>query len=184
MPRNAGSTVDAAARTVRARDGVTYPLDDVVVAGDLVYLARPGTSEAFWYIESWLLPGQSWVVSRFAMYPDHPYAALDWYIETDGIERDGDLWRVTDVFIDVDVYEGQRYHVDDADELGDALASGEITPAEAAAALRALDRLCDELRDNGCSGAALLRRHAPALPTPRVVRGADGIFALTPPLTT
>jgi predicted RNA-binding protein associated with RNAse of E/G family len=183
MPRNAGSTVDAAARTVRARDGVTYPLDDVVVAGDLVYLARPGTSEAFWYMERWTIPSQSWVVNRFAFNP-HRTDAVDWYIEPDVIERDGDLWRITDAFIDVDVYEGQRYHVDDADELGDALASGEITPAEAAAALRALDRLCDELRDNGCSGAALLRRHAPALPTPRVVRGADGIFALTPPLTT
>jgi uncharacterized protein len=179
MPRNGGSLIDVSARTVRGRNGTTYQLDDVVVAGNLVYLARPLQADAFWYSEHWVVPSQSWVITRFAMHPDHPHAALDWYIEPDVIERDGDLWRITDAFIDVDVYEGQRYHVDDADELADALAAGEITPADAAAALHALDRLCDELRDNGCSGAALLRRHAPGLPAPRLVREPGGAFALS-----
>jgi predicted RNA-binding protein associated with RNAse of E/G family len=62
------------------------------------------------------------------------------------------------------IYEGRRYEVQDADELADALETGEITLAEAASALRSLHTGTGILAGNGCSGAALLTRYAPGLP--------------------
>jgi predicted RNA-binding protein associated with RNAse of E/G family len=178
MPRNGGSTVDAAAKTIRDRNGRTYALEDVVVADDLLYFHRRLKNDYFWYQERWLIPARGWVVNRFAFQPHRLELAIDWYIETDVIERDGGRWHVRDGFLDVFVDEGRRYHVDDADELADAIERGELPLAEATAALRALDSLCDELRANGCSGAALLRDHAPGLPASRLVRDASGAFAL------
>jgi predicted RNA-binding protein associated with RNAse of E/G family len=177
VPRNGGSTVDAAARTIRDRNGRTYALDDVVVAESGLYFARTILNDHFWYQERWMLPAGPWVVNRFGFHP-HRTDAVDWYIETDVVERDGDLWHVRDGFLDLFVYEGARYHVDDADELAEAIERSEISMADATAALRALDRLCDELEANGCSGAALLRAHAPGLPAPRLERDAAGVFSL------
>jgi len=178
MPRNRGSVVDTRARTVRDRNGVTYPLDALAVSAHGLYHARPlDQNEHFYYHERWVLPGPGWLINRFAFH-DHRTDKIDWYIETDLIEIDGDRWIVQDGYLDILIDEGVRYQVEDADELAEGMAAGEISIDHAMAALHAFDRLCRALRDNGCSGFALLAEYAPGLPAPTITCREDGMFRL------
>jgi len=71
---------------------------------------------------------------------------------------------IRDGFIDVELYEGLRYEIDDIDEFTEAMASGELTTGEALQVLRSLDIVSRALRENGFSGQALVRAWAPDLP--------------------
>ena len=164
MPRNAGSEIDTAAGRMRDRDGQWHQLDRLTVGGHGLYWARPTPGNAlFSYCERWLLPDLGWAISRFAFHPHLP-KQIDWYMETDLIQTAGPIWRQRDGYLDVGVYEGVRYELEDADELAEAIAAGEIPLAEALAALHALDQLCVALQRNGFSGRALLAEFAPDLP--------------------
>lgn len=164
MARNRGVDVDAATRRVRDRDGCWYPAQSVVVSEAGLYYYRDfpdGT--LFSRNEKWLLPGPGWVVNRLAFLPHVP-DPLDWYIEPDSVVVDGSIWRVRDAFLDLEVYEGVRYELRDAEELADGIAAAEISLNEALAALHALNSLCQALRRHGFSGKALLDEFAPGLP--------------------
>lgn len=163
MVRHRGADIDVERRAVFDRDAQWHELDCLEVAGTALYYARPVPAQGFTYHERWLLPEQGWSISRIH-WRDGWHEDFDWYIETEIMAVDGPVWSIRDGFIDVLVWEGLRIRIDDADELGDGLSSGVITVEEAAAALRSLDHLCDELHANGNSGAALLERYAAGLP--------------------
>lgn len=168
VKRNGGTIVDLAQGTVSDReDGWVVP-DRLIVGATGLYYARPFPENyrLLTYHERWLLPAQGWSVSRFQFDPRREIRQ-DWYIEPDIIEisRSGSLWRVRDVYVDVDVYEGVRYELHDADELAAGLAAGEISVADTVVALNALAALCAELKRNGFSGRALLAEFAPGLPS-------------------
>jgi hypothetical protein len=161
--RHRGADVDVATRRVYDRDGEWYPVERLEVAGTTLYYARPVEYHAFDYHERWLLPEQGWSVSRIRWRPNW-HENFDWYIETEVMAVDGDCWSIRDGFLDLMVWEGQGWRLDDADELGEGMMAGSISIQEAAQVLRSLDRLCDELHENGNSGIALLERFAAGLP--------------------
>jgi predicted RNA-binding protein associated with RNAse of E/G family len=164
MPRNGGALIDAAAATVRERNGAVCALDRLEVAGDRLYYGRPTPDiDLFSYHERWLLPDRGWVVNRFVF--RRPDASdMSWYMETDRIEVNGPLWSVHDGYLDLAVYEGARYELHDAHELADGIAAAEIPLDEALNALRSLNDLCLALRRHGFSGRSLLEEYAPGLP--------------------
>jgi predicted RNA-binding protein associated with RNAse of E/G family len=177
MPRNGGATIDVRNRTVLDRNGILYPLAALVITDDGLYYARPiDANEHFHYQERWVLPAPGWVINRFAFHVGRT-DVCDWYVETDLIAIDGQAWRIRDGYLDVYVHDGDRYELEDAGELADGLAVKEITEGEVVDVLRALDRLCDALKANGCSGHALLETFAPTLPRSGIMRAADGTFA-------
>jgi predicted RNA-binding protein associated with RNAse of E/G family len=167
MALHQGLLVDLAARTHRDRQGRVHPLHDLAQRDGALYIAGtlPGNPR-FRTFQRWVLAAEGWVVGRFEVHPGQRPMAEDWYIDVDAVSVDGDLWRVEDRLLDVSVFEGQRYTVDDADELADCLADGLITPADAIAALRSLQALCRALERLNYSGAALLAEYAPGLPIP------------------
>lgn len=171
MPRNPGATIDTDRRAVLDRDGVWHPLDELHVAGNTLYYARPleFPGITFDYHRRWVLLDQQWSISQLRFFPGAENA-IDWYIEPDNIEREGALWSVRDAFLDVLVHEGVRYEVEDAGELAEALRDGAIAVDDATRALMAFDALVEELRRNGCSGAKLLGDFAPALPQAEALR--------------
>ena len=178
LPRNPGSMVDVRARTVRDRDGLVHEARDLVVTEQGLYYHRAIVGFApFDHHERWILSAQGWVVNRFRFAPGRD-DACDWYIEPDIIEVEGDEWHVRDGYLDVIVQECSRYDVDDADELADGIAAGEITVSDAVAVLRAFGLLCRELMATRCSVVALLERYAPDLPASRIKRLEDGSFAM------
>ena len=173
--------IDARAKTVRERNGITHAVEHLVVSDEGLYYGRAMDADHkyWWYQERWVIPNVPLVINRFAFHKDTP-GPIDWYIEADLIVVDGDEWRVSDGYLDLLLQEGVRYDLDDAGELADGIECGEITAAEAITALRSLDRVCVALRANGHSGHALLRELAPTLPASILVRDADGVFALQP----
>ena len=89
---------------------------------------------------------------------------LDWYIEPDLIEVHGEEVHIIDGFLDVEVYEGSRYEVDDIDEFAGAVADRTLSMEEGLAVLASFHRISTELRLNGFRGTALLAKWAPDLP--------------------
>jgi predicted RNA-binding protein associated with RNAse of E/G family len=169
MALHQGLLVDTRARTHRDRQGRVHPVTDLVLAGETLYVAGelPGNPR-FCTFRRWLIPDQGWVVGRFAVHPGQRPMAEDWYIDVDAVSVEGHLWRAEDRLLDVSVYEGRRYTVDDADELADCIERGLTSPADAIAALRSLHALCRALERLSFSGAALLAEYAPGLPVPEV----------------
>ena len=159
-----GLMVDVGARTHRDR-GRTSSLDALVLGEGGLYIAGPlPENRRFRAYQRWLLPTEGWAVGRFAPHPGQRPMAEDWYIDLDEITVSGDIWRAEDRLLDVAVFEGQRYEVQDADELADCLDRGLLAPAAVIAALRALHHLCRALERLDLSGAALLAEYAPGLP--------------------
>jgi predicted RNA-binding protein associated with RNAse of E/G family len=162
--RHNGTVVDVERRRVRDRQGVWYPTDRLTLGESGLYYGHTWPPDALAaYSESWWLPQPGWAVHRIAFRPQAPVKP-DWYVEIDPIVVNGPLWHQKDGYLDVSVFEGVRYEIEDADELAEGLAAGDITLAEATAVLCALDRLCRALHRLGCSGVALLAEFAPELP--------------------
>jgi len=163
LPRNKGAVVNVLERTIRERNGITYPLERFAVGDCGVYYGRPMDEPKVTYHERWLIPGLNLSFSRWdwrSGFDGH----LDWYIEPDLVFVRGDEVHVIDGYIDLEVYEGVRYEVDDIDEFTHALASGELPMAEGLEVLASFHRISTELRQNGFLGAELLARWAPGLP--------------------
>jgi predicted RNA-binding protein associated with RNAse of E/G family len=174
VPRNAGSDLDIKNARVRDRDGLWYPVDNLTVTpaglyyGRVVGLPEPinrAPGQLFFHQQRWILPAEGWVLNRFDFFADVPEPS-DWYIEPELIAIGDGTWSIRDGYLDVEVWDGQRYHIDDADELASGLSSGEIAVADAVSVLLALDRLVDALKRLDCSGRALLAEYAPGLPAP------------------
>lgn len=67
-----------------------------------------------------------------------------WYVDLAIVRREGDLYRVTDLDIDLFVpTDGRPYRTLDLDEFADAIESGEFTLAEAMDGLRRWQRFLD-----------------------------------------
>ena len=172
MTRNSGKDIDPVAKRVRDRDGKWHDVDELQVAGPVLYYGRSlGSWPAmqFDYHEMWAFADLDVTVSRLRFFPDAP-DAIDWYIETDPIDIVGGTWHIRDGFLDVCVYEGSRYRVEDAEELADGLTAGTISVEHASRALRALERVLRGLDANGCSGAELLRGWTPEFAEKRLPR--------------
>ena len=168
MPHQ-GVLVDVAARTHRGRRGVVSLLDDLVLGeGGLYFSGHFPDNARFKTFERWALPAQGWVIGRFGVHPGQRPMAEDWYVDLDAISIEGHLWRIEDRLLDLGIFEGRFYRVEDLDELADSLERGEVNAAEAAAALRSLDALCRALHRLDFSGARLLGEYAPGLPGGRL----------------
>lgn len=160
-----GLQVDVAARTHRDRQGQVTPLQSLIVGEGGLYIAGElHGNRRFRAFQRWLLPAQGWVVGRFAVHPGQQPMREDWYIDLDAVSVAGNHWIAEDRLLDVGVFEGQRYEIQDADELADALEQGLLSPSAMLAALRSLHELCQALERLQFSGAALLREYAPGLP--------------------
>ena len=108
---------------------------------------------------------------------------LNWYVDLVTATREGDLYRLVDLDIDVFVpTDGRPYHMVDLDEFADALEDGEFTLAEAMDGLRRWQRFLDtHLRQFG-PGEVLLpgwRDFPPAAIASLMDLGHDA-FALGP----
>jgi predicted RNA-binding protein associated with RNAse of E/G family len=167
MALHEGTLIDARARTHRGRRHAVSPLDALVVGDGALYAAGPlPDNPRFGGFERWFLPAQGWVVGRFSTRPGQRPMDCDWYIDIDAVVVEGDSWHARDRLLDLKVFDGRRYEVDDADELADCLADGTLAPADAQAALRSLNALCRALERLGFSVPALLAEYAPGLPQP------------------
>ncbi len=173
--RHPPTLIDVVARTASARDGHHYPLDRLTIAGDSLYFARHGAADPrIAYQERWLVPARGWVIIRWTLHAGAPPLGYDWYVDLDRIDVAGNCWTINDRYLDATVREGTGYEVHDADELADAIESGELALSEGLAALRALDDFCKSLRRLDFSVTRLLKESALRLPLPAAALPSSG----------
>ncbi|MBT5775167.1 MAG: DUF402 domain-containing protein [Dehalococcoidia bacterium] len=157
--------VDFPSSTYLDKGGETYRLASCIRSGGEAYIAAPVPAhEEVAMFQRWLLPEPGWVVGCFSLHPQVQPVPWDWYIDLATVDTSPEAWRVSDHYIDVTVFDGQRYELLDLDEFAEALEE-ELIPIEVGiATLRSSQRLCAELEELNFSVPALLERHAPSLP--------------------
>ena len=89
-----------------------------------LYMSRAmvGRPSAHW-MRSWLLPALGLAVTVFSWNPGHE-RDQDFYLDVCEIDRDGDRWRLTDLYLDVVLRTGRGAAVIDLDEFVAAVAAG------------------------------------------------------------
>lgn len=100
-----------------------------------LYIARPtpGRSQ-FHYLESWLLPSLGLKITDFWFNPGHE-RDQNFYLDVVTIDVNRDVWRTTDLYLDLVLRTGHGVEVLDTDELLAATMAGHLTQQQAGAAL-------------------------------------------------
>lgn len=167
MPSHSRTVIDFPTSTYHDRGGEIYQLTSCVRSDGGAYVAGPAAPvghPSVVALQRWLLPQPGWMVGCTLLQDPDAQPLPDWHVDLVAIEVTPDQWRVTDHFIDVTVFEGERYEVLDLDEFVDALAAGSLPVETGLDTLRSLHQLCTGLTDAEFSVNTLLERHAPTLP--------------------
>lgn len=144
-------TFDVPARTNTDPKGFVRPVDEYRTEQFGLYLRRPMQDHPrVAWIESWLLPTLGLRVTDWGWRPGHE-RDQDFYLDIVDVDRDGDVWRTVDLYLDLVIRTGRDSKVLDLDEYVLAVADGLIDPATAERALavsyRALAGLADHQHD-------------------------------------
>jgi uncharacterized protein len=117
-------TFDVPAATNTDPKGFVRPVDEYRVEPFGLYLRRPMQHHPrIAGIESWLLPEVGIRVTDFQWRPGHE-RDQDFYLDIVDIERNGDVWRTVDHYLDIVVRTGRDSVVLDLDEYVHAVANG------------------------------------------------------------
>lgn len=122
-----------------------------------LYMSRamPGHPKFEW-VESWLLPDLGIRVTDWWFTPGNE-RDQDFYIDIVDVERDGEVWRTVDHYLDIVVRTGRGSEVIDLDEYLEAVATGVLDTAAAERALAASYRALDGLAAHRHDADAWLR---------------------------
>jgi uncharacterized protein len=114
-----------------------------------LYMSRAmvGRPSAHW-IRSWLLPSLGLAVTDFSWNPGHE-RDQDFYLDVCEIEREGDRWRLTDLYLDIVLRTGRDATVIDVDEFVAAVATGLLDAPSAEAALHRTHTALDGIAAHG-----------------------------------
>ncbi len=106
-------------------------------------------------VESWLIPKLGLRVTDWWFNCGHE-RDQDFYLDIVDIDRDGDIWRTVDHYLDIVVRTGRDARVIDLDEYVEAVASGVLDRPAAMRALHASYRAVDGLSAHGNDVSAWL----------------------------
>lgn len=122
-----------------------------------LYLSREmqGHPKLAW-VESWLLPALGIRVTDWWFTPGNE-RDQDFYLDIVDIERDGDIWRTVDHYLDIVVRTGRDSEVIDIDEYVEAIAIGVLDPVAGERALTSSYRAVAGLTGHGHDVNAWLR---------------------------
>lgn len=139
-----------------------------------LYMSRAmvGRTSAHW-IRSWLLPTLGLAVTDFSWNPGHE-RDQDFYLDVCEIERDGDRWRLTDLYLDIVLRTGRSASVLDVDEFVAAVATGLLDARRAEHALHCSHAAVDGLAAHGHDLDAWLAGHGITLTWPAGPPGGTG----------
>ncbi|WP_019815377.1 DUF402 domain-containing protein [Saccharomonospora saliphila] len=126
---------DLATNTNIDPKGVARPVEEYRLEPFGLYLARPTPGRPqFHYLESWLLPELGLRITDFWFNPGHE-RDQDLYLDVVSIDVNGDVWRTTDLYLDLVLRTSRDVRVIDSDELLAATAEGLVSRQEARLAL-------------------------------------------------
>jgi predicted RNA-binding protein associated with RNAse of E/G family len=142
-------TFDVPARVSVDNKGFTRQVAEFRVAPFGLYMSRAmvNRASAHW-MRSWLLPALGLAVTDFSWNPGHE-RDHDFYLDVCEIERDGDRWRLTDLYLDIVLRTGRGASVVDVDEFVGAVGAGLLDARRAEHALRCSHAAVDGLAAHG-----------------------------------
>ena len=110
---------------------------------------------------SHVLPSLNLQVTRFNWRDtEHPYGVYDYYIDIIGeVERDGEVWTLRDLYLDVLVLEGKWARVIDTEEYLQAVDAGHFLSGERDLALERTHWLVNGLGEHGYRLDPFLAQH-------------------------
>ena len=128
-------TFDVPAGVSVDNKGIARTVAHYRVAPFGLYMSRPmvDRAQAHW-LRSWLLPALGLAVTDFSWNSGHE-RDQDFYLDVCEIERDGERWRLTDLYLDIVLRTGRDATVIDVDEFVAAVAHGVLDPRRAEHAL-------------------------------------------------
>jgi uncharacterized protein len=142
------SVLDLAASRYLTPRGAEVPVDRLERRGEALYFAVPeADNPRLRSLECWVLPKRRLRVCRWELAPHAAPtdADFDYYVDFCQVESTQDRVVMTDDYVDIKVWQGQRLAVDDVDELIAALGAGFVTPAEAQLAVESAFTVAVEL---------------------------------------
>ncbi|GAA1834146.1 DUF402 domain-containing protein [Pseudonocardia ailaonensis] len=117
-------TFDVPAAVNIDNKGLRRAVAEYRVAPFGLYMSREIVArESAHWIESWLLPDLGIVVSDWWWNPGHE-RDQDYYLDIAQVEPGGDVWRTTDLYLDVVVKNGRWSELLDVDEFVAAIREG------------------------------------------------------------
>jgi predicted RNA-binding protein associated with RNAse of E/G family len=129
------TTFDVTARVNIDNKGFERVVEEYRVTPFGLYMSRAMVDRpsAHW-VQSWLLPDLGVCVTDWWWNPGHE-RDQDFYLDICDIVRDGERWRLTDLYLDIVVHTGKSARVLDIDEFVEAVGAGLIGPELAEEAL-------------------------------------------------
>lgn len=129
------SVFDVAAGVNVDNKGLARPVEEFRETTFGLYMSRAmvGRATSYW-MQSWLLPDLGLCVTDWWWKPGHE-RDQDYYLDVCGFERDGERWRVTDLYLDIVVRDRRDLVVVDVDEYVAAVTEGLLSPDLAETAL-------------------------------------------------
>jgi len=142
-------TFDVPARVSVDNKGFVRAVEEYRVTPFGLYMSRPmvGRASAHW-MRSWLLPALGLAVTDFSWNPGHE-RDQDLYLDVCEIERDGDRWRMTDLYLDIVLRTAHGATVIDVDEFVAAVGAGLLDARRAEHALACSHAAVDGLAAHG-----------------------------------
>jgi uncharacterized protein len=140
---------DVPARVSIDNKGFVRQVTGYRVAPFGLYMSRPmvGRTSAHW-MRSWLLPGLGLAVTVFSWNPGHE-RDQDFYLDVCEIDRDGERWQLTDLYLDIVLRSGRSATVIDVDEFVAAVGGGLLGARQAEHALHSSHTAVDGLAAHG-----------------------------------
>jgi uncharacterized protein len=142
-------TFDVPARISVDNKGFARAVQEYRVTPYGLYMSRAmvGRASAHW-MRSWLLPSLGLAVTDFSWNPGHE-RDQDFYLDVCEIEREGDRWRLTDLYLDIVLRTGRDATVIDVDEFVAAVGGGLLDARRAEHALQCSHAAVDGLAAHG-----------------------------------
>lgn len=136
---------DVPAMTNTDNKGFVRAVDEYRVEPFGLYMARPVPGRPkVEYLESWLLPDLGLRISDWH-FTEGNERDQDFYLDIARVEPGPEVWRVTDLYLDVVLRTGRDFEVLDTDELLGAMAAGLLDRYSAQEALETNYRTIEAL---------------------------------------
>ena len=155
------STFDVAAKRrtrVSSTKDEAYSLESCEIRRNALYFRTGDIGDPFCRsIEGFVLPELNIQIVRFSWREDKE-RDFDFYIDIVRVNETGERWVVTDLYLDILVYEGHKLTIVDTDEYLAAIAEGKLTPADAEHTLEVTHQTANDLAQSGYRLYAYLER--------------------------
>jgi uncharacterized protein len=147
---------DVPAMTNTDPKGFVREVDEYRIEPFGLYMARPVVGRPkVAYLESWLLPQLGLRISDWHFQPGHE-RDQDFYLDIARIEPGPEVWRATDLYLDIVLRTGRDLDVLDTDELLAAMGAGLIDRYSGQRAFETTYLVIEELAKHGYDVAAWL----------------------------